>query len=111
LSLITKIYILQYNNVIQEHVMTVEELRGKLEAIVSNLTSSGTDTIDPGVIETLDRYAVTAGELGMNSGKKLIENLSEALKTHKNGESTAVRVTALDFYLKNIQGGGAEEEL
>jgi hypothetical protein len=52
----------------------------------------------------------------MNSGKKLIENLSAVLKTRKSGESTdasvSVRLTALDFYVQRLQGaGGVEEEL
>ncbi|MDR1903744.1 MAG: hypothetical protein LBQ88_15865 [Treponema sp.] len=93
--------------------MTVEELRDKLEMVISNLTSSGFGNADPGVMEALDGYAVAAGELGMKSGKKLVENLSAVLKSRKSGESTdesvSVRITAMDFYLKNIQSGTEEE--
>jgi hypothetical protein len=95
--------------------MTVEELRGELEKIVAGLTSSGFGTIDPGIVEKLDTLTSAAGELGMKSGQRLIENLSAVMKAIKEGksgeDSGQVRLTALDFYVQHIKGGASEEEL
>jgi hypothetical protein len=94
---------------------TVESLWGDLEACMAGINASGLDKLDPRNIEKLDIYAATAGGLGMNTGKKLVENLSAVLKTFKEGkskeDSVQVRLTALDFYLQHIKGGGTEEEL
>ncbi|MDR1238697.1 MAG: hypothetical protein LBK27_01155 [Treponema sp.] len=69
--------------------------------------------LDPQNIEKLDKFSALAANLGMNSGKKLIENLSAVLKSFREGksreESVQVRLTAIDFYLQNIKGGGEEE--
>jgi ABC-type arginine transport system permease subunit len=93
--------------------MTVEELRSELETIVSNLNSAGFDTIDPGVVEKIDKFGAAAGELGMKEGKHLLENLSGAMKAIKEGKSSAgsgtIRLTALDFYVKKIAGGNIED--
>jgi hypothetical protein len=93
--------------------MTIEELRGELETIVSNLNSSGFGFIDVGLIEKLDTFATAAGELGMKEGRHLIENLSGIMKSIKEGkskaESGALRLTALDFYIKKIAGGQIED--
>jgi hypothetical protein len=71
--------------------------------------------LDPQITDKLDKFSAAAGGLGMNSGKKLIDNLSAVLKSFKEGkskeDSVQVRLTALDFYLQNIKGGGSEEEL
>jgi hypothetical protein len=95
--------------------MTVEELRGELEKIVAGLTSSGFGTIDPETIEKLGKLTLAAGELGMKSGQHLIENLSTVMKAIQEGKSNEgsgqVRLTALDFYIQHIKGGGLEEEL
>jgi hypothetical protein len=95
--------------------MTVEDLQKELETIVSNLNSSGFGVIDPEIIEKLDKFSAAAGELGMNTGKHLIENLSAIMKSVQEGkanaDSAAVRLTALDFYIQHIKGGGNEEEL
>jgi hypothetical protein len=93
--------------------MTVEGLRPELETIVSTLSSGGFGTIDPGLVEKLDIYSVTAGELGMKEGKRLLENLSSIMKAIKDGksssESGAIRLTALEFYVKKIAGGSIED--
>jgi len=95
--------------------MTVEELRIELEKIVTGLSSSGFGSIDSGVVEKLDKFAVTAGELEMKEGKRLIENLTHVMKTIQEGKSKAesgtVRLTALDFYIKKLSGGGYIEDL
>jgi hypothetical protein len=93
--------------------MTVEELRTEMETIVSNLNSSGFDAIDMGVVEKLDKFGAAAGELGMKEGKHLIDNLSDVMKAIKDGKSKAasgaIRLTALDFYVKKIAGGQTED--
>ena len=95
--------------------MTIEELRTELETIISGLTTSGFESIDSGILEKLDKFAVTAGELGMNEGRRLIENLSGAMKAIQEGKSQAdsgtVRLTALNFYIKNLSGSEPTEEL
>jgi hypothetical protein len=94
---------------------TVESLRGELEGCISNINSSGLDSLDPQIAEKLDTFSATAGSLGMSMGKKLIDNLAGVLKSFMEGkskeDSVQVRLTALDFYLQNIKGGGGEEEL
>ena len=95
--------------------MTVEELRNELEKIVSGLSSSGFGSIDSEVVEKLDKFAITAGALEMKEGKRLIDNLVTIMKAIKEGKSKAesgnVRLTALDFYIKKLAGGGTVEDL
>ena len=95
--------------------MTVEELRKELETIISNLTSSGFDSIDSEIMEKLDKLAASSGELDMKEGKRLIENLSGAMKSIQEGKSNAtsgnLRLTALDFYLKKLSHDGNIEDL
>jgi hypothetical protein len=88
---------------------SVEELRGELTSCLTQINTAGLSGLDSQIIEKLDEFAAAAGGLGMASGKKLIENLSEVLKSFKDGKSqensVQVRLTALDFYLQNITGG------
>ena len=95
--------------------MTVEELKIELEKVVSGLTASGFESIDSGIVAKLDKFAVTAEELGMKEGKHLIRNLSGVMKAIEEGKSTAesgnIRLTALDFYVKKLSGGGNIEFL
>jgi hypothetical protein len=94
---------------------TVEAIRSELEKCVSAINSIGLDSVDLKNIDVLNTCAAAAGTLGMNSGKKLIDNLAAALKSFKDGktseESVQVRLTALDFYLKKLSVGAVEEEL
>jgi hypothetical protein len=93
--------------------MTVEDLRPEFEAIISTLSSAGFGTIDPALVEKIDIYSATAGELGMKEGKHLLENLSTVMKAIKDGksspESGAIRLTALEFYVKKIAGDSIED--
>ena len=93
--------------------MTVEELKAELEKVVSELTSSGFANIDSGTVAKLDKFAATAGELGMKEGNKLLENLSGAMKAIQEGKSQAgsgdVRLTALDFYVKKLSNTTTED--
>ena len=95
--------------------MTVEELRTELDKLVSGLTSSGFNSIDSGMVEKLEKYSAAAGELSMKEGKKLLENLSGAIKAIQEGKSKAesgnLRLTALDFYVKKLSGTENTEEL
>ena len=95
--------------------MTIEELRTELKTIISSITSSGFENVDPVTIEKLDKLAAAAGESVMQEGKRLIENLSGVIKAIREGKSQAesgnVRLTALDFYLKNLTDSEKTEEL
>jgi hypothetical protein len=95
--------------------MTVEELQIKLEKIISDLTSSGFASIDPRILDKLDKLAVSAIKLDMKEGKRLIDNLSGAMKAIQEGksrpESGDVRLTALDFYLRKISEKGHIEDI
>ena len=95
--------------------MTIEDLRTELSSIISSLTSSGFDNADPEIMEKAEKLAVTAGESGMKEAKHLLENLSGAIKAIQEGKSHAesgtVRLTALDFYLKNLPDSESIEDL
>jgi len=86
--------------------MTIEDLRAELNTIISILTSSGFENADPKITEKINNTAAAAGESGMKEAKHLLENLSGAIKAIQAGksqtESGNVRLTALDFYLKNL---------
>jgi hypothetical protein len=94
---------------------TVESLREELENCLSGMNSAGFGNFDPQNIEKLEKFAAAAAGLGMNAGKKLIDNLINVLKSFKDGaageDSVTVRMTALEFYLQNIKSGDVEEEL
>jgi hypothetical protein len=94
---------------------TVESLREELEKCLSDINSAGLGNVDLQNIDKLEKFAAAAAGLGMNSGKKLIDNLTGVLKSFKEGSagesSVTVRLTALEFYLQNIKSGSAEEEL
>ena len=86
-----------------------------LETVLSSITSSGFDKVDPSIIEKLEKIGSEAGTLGMKTGKSLIDNLSGVLKSFKEGkssvESISLRFTALEFYKKNIvDNQGTENE-
>ena len=93
--------------------MTIEEFQNRLNTLLTDLPASEFDTVADNVIAELSEFSSKADSLGMKSGKKLISNLTEALKTRKAGSNTddsvQIRLTALDFYLKNLQSGTTEE--
>ena len=95
--------------------MAVEKLRAELEQILSSLTTSGFTNIDAAILEKINKCAVTAGELDMKEGKRLIENLSVTMKAIQEGKSNAdsgnLRLTALEFYLKKHSQGEHVEDL
>ena len=93
--------------------MTIEEFKTKLDALLKGFPASGFDTVVASEIAELDNFYKEAGKLEMQSGKKLISNLIEALKTRRAGgnadESVQVRLTALEFYVQNLQNGSTED--
>ena len=95
--------------------MTVEILKTELEKMISSLTSSGFGSVNPQIAEKLKELTALAGELNMNEGKRLIENLAGAMQEKKEEkskiESCNVRLMALDFYVKKLSGGTHIEDL
>ena len=92
---------------------TVESLQKELENCINSINSAGLGSLDVKNIETLEKISAAAAGMGMNQGKKLVDNLSTVLKSFKEGkspeESVSIRMTALDFYLKNTQGSATED--
>jgi len=92
---------------------TTEEIQKELESCLESINSTGLDNLDIQNIYALDKISVSAAELGMTQGKKLVDNLAAVLKTFKEGksakESVSVRLTALEFYLQNIKSSGTED--
>jgi hypothetical protein len=95
--------------------MTIEELRTDLDNIISGLTSSGFENIDSKILEKINSLIPAAGEAGMREAKHLLENLSVSIKAIQEGkspiESGTVRLTALDFYRKNLPNSENIEDL
>jgi hypothetical protein len=95
--------------------MTVEELQTELETMISCLISSDFENINSETAAKIDTLAASAGELGMNEGKRLIKNLSATIKAIKRGKSKAesghVRLTALEFYAKKLSSSENTEDL
>ena len=94
---------------------TVEGFRKELENCITSINSAGLASLDAKNIENLEKISAAAAGFGMNQGKKLVDNLLTVLKSFKEGKSNensvSLRMTAIDFYLKNTQGGGSTEEL
>ena len=95
--------------------MTVEELQIELKALISNLTSSGFKSVEPAVVDKINELIIAAGELRMNEGKRLVENLLNVIKAIREGKSQAesgyIRLTALDFYVKNLSDSSVIEDI
>ncbi|MDR1929220.1 MAG: hypothetical protein LBQ44_01195 [Treponema sp.] len=90
--------------------MTVEEFCGKLDTLVSGLNSG---TAQEDTFSELAVYSAEAEKLGMKTAKQLLENLHTVLKNRKEGGasegSVAIRLTALEFYVKKLQSGSTED--
>jgi len=95
--------------------MTIEELRTDLDNIITSLTSSGFNNTDSKILEKIESLIPAAGEAGMREAKRLLENLSVSIKAIQKGkspiESGTVRLTALDFYLKNLPDSESIEDI
>ena len=94
---------------------SVESLQKELESCINSINSAGLGSLDAKNIEKLDKLSAASSGLGMNQGKKLMDNLSTVLKSFKDGKSTedsvSLRITALEFYLNNTKGSDSTEEL
>jgi hypothetical protein len=95
---------------------TIENVCKELEKVVADITAKGAANIDIAICADIEKISLASETLGMKSGKKLIDNLSAVLKSFKEGKSeegsVAVRVTALDFYIKNVLSNqGSVEEI
>ena len=91
---------------------TVENVCKEIEKSLTKINSTGVENIDEGTRAHLDKLSAAAETVGMKSGKRFIDNLLTALKEGKTGDSLAVRITALDFYNKNVLSGqGAVEDI
>jgi hypothetical protein len=95
--------------------MKIEDFRTELATMISSLTSSGFNNTDPDIIKKIDKLIAATGESDMKEAKRLLENLSGAIKAIKEGKSQAesgtVRLTALDFYLKNLPASENIEDI
>jgi hypothetical protein len=94
---------------------SIEDFGKNLEKCLSDITTSGFGNISPAQCEQLVKLEAEADSLGLTNGKKLINNLSEAIKSFQAGKSEeksiSIRLTALDFYHQNIGTGQGEEKL
>ena len=94
--------------------MTIEEAKIEIEKIIASLTASGFINVDAQMLKKLESLTAWADEQNINEGKRLMENLLNALKTLNEGEpkieSCKVRLMALDFYIKKISAVGNIEE-
>ena len=94
---------------------TVDNLQKELESCINSINSAGLGSLDSQNIDKLDKLSAAAAGFKMNQGKILIDNLSTVLKSFKEGKSTedsvSIRLTAMDFYLKNTKSSGSTEEL
>ena len=94
---------------------TVENLQKELENCINSINSTGFNGLDAQNIDKLEKISAAATGLGMNQGKKLIDNLVTVLKSFKEGKSNegsvSLRMTAMEFYLSNTKSSGSTEEL
>ena len=85
---------------------TIEKLCQELDSILSTINTSGIKNINSGIIDQIEKTSSAAEKLGMQAGKKLIDNLVTSLKSFKEGKSdensVSVRITALEFYEKKV---------
>jgi hypothetical protein len=94
---------------------SIEDFGKSLGKLLSDITNSGFGNISPAQCEQLGTLAADADSLGLGTGKKLINNLAEIIKSFQAGKSeeksVSIRFTALDFYQKNIADGQGEAEI
>jgi hypothetical protein len=85
---------------------SIENVCKEVEKVLGTINAKGIANIDEGVCGDLEKLSAAAETLGMKSGKKLIDNLSTVVKSFKEGKSeegsVLLRITALDFYNKNV---------
>jgi len=95
--------------------MTIDILKTELEKTVNDFASAGFGSVAPAMLAKLDELSALAGDLNMKEGKRLIVNLSSAIKDKKEEksriESCNVRLEALDFYVKKLSAHTNIEDL
>ncbi|MCL2480417.1 MAG: hypothetical protein FWF38_01755 [Spirochaetaceae bacterium] len=83
-----------------------KQLCQELDIIISDINTSGIKKVAPVAVEKLEKISAEASGLGMKAGKGLIDNFIEVLKLFQSGKSSedsvSLRLTALDFYKKNV---------
>ena len=89
-----------------------KQLCQELDTILSDINASGLSKLTPVTMEKLGKISAEAAELGMKSGKGLIDNFIEVLKAFQAGKSNensvSLRLTALDFYKKHVLENNAD---
>ena len=83
-----------------------KELCKELDVILKEITSAGFSKLDSGSMEKLEKISSAAAGLGMKTGKGLIDNFIEVLKSlqagKSNEDSVSLRLTALEFYKTKV---------
>jgi hypothetical protein len=90
----------------------IEKFYQELGKVLADITASGYANIEACTMDKLGELSSAAAALKLNSGKQLINNLSESIKSLQAGnsdeKSVSLRVTALDFYQQNTAKGQEE---
>ena len=90
-----------------------KQLCGELDKLLSEINSSGFK-VTPATIGKLEKISADAAGFEMKTGKRLVDNFIEVLKSFQEGkskeDSVSLRLTALDFYKKNILESPSETE-
>jgi hypothetical protein len=94
---------------------SIEDFGKDLGKLLADITGSGLGNISPAQSAQLEKLEADSDSLGLKNGKKLINNLVETIKLFQAGKaeekSVSIRLTALDFYQKNIADGQGEAEI
>ena len=91
---------------------TVEDVCKEIEKLLAKINPGGAVKVDQSSCAEIDKLSAAAEAVGMKAGKNFLDNLSNAVKEGKAEDSLAVRITALDFYNKNVLSGqGAVEDI
>jgi Tfp pilus assembly protein FimT len=94
---------------------TIVDFGKDLGQLLTEITSGGVGSVNAAHCDKLGKLGTDADSLGMKNGKKLIDNLTETIKSFQAGKSeeksVSVRLTALDFYQQNIATGQGEAEI
>ncbi|MCL2705525.1 MAG: hypothetical protein FWE72_04865 [Spirochaetaceae bacterium] len=92
-----------------------KQLCQELDTIISDINASGLSKITPVTMEKLEKVSAEAAELGMKAGKGLIDNFITVLKSFQAGksneDSVSLRLTALDFYKKNVLDNSSDSNV
>ncbi|MCL2792765.1 MAG: hypothetical protein FWD87_06715 [Spirochaetaceae bacterium] len=88
-----------------------KQLCEELDKILSGISNFN---ITPETMGKLEKISADADGFGMKTGKRLVDNFVEVLKSFQAGksgeDSVSLRLTALEFYKKNILESTSETE-